>query len=316
MDVIATPSASPAPRSRRLEALIADIEPARVALAGHGIYAALRTPAHLRTFLEHHVFAVWDFMSLVKTLQLALTCTRVPWVPRGDPQLRRFVHEIVLGEESDIDARGEVSSHFEVYVRAMRSCGADTGPITRFVKAVSAGALVDQALDDSGAPPAAARFVRHTFSVLAVGAVHEVAASFTFAREDVIPVMFRQFVDDLRARFPGGYDDLAWYLDRHVAVDTATHGPLARRLVTSLCGDDDGLWRSAQRVARHSLEARQALWDGIVAALPPAERTTARPLATGLFTGGIHGTDAGNSSASGHAWISSEAAVSHTNVEE
>ena len=241
MDVIATPSASPAPGSGRLEALIADIEPARVALAGHGIYAALRTPAHLRTFLEHHVFAVWDFMSLVKTLQLALTCTRVPWVPRGDPQLRRFVHEIVLGEESDIDARGEVSSHFEVYVRAMRSCGADTGPITRFVKAVSAGALVDQALDDAGAPPAAARFVRHTFSVLAVGAVHEVAASFTFAREDVIPVMFRQFVDDLRARFPGGYDDLAWYLDRHVAVAEVIRG--ARQVPRIVAGDMQHLFR-------------------------------------------------------------------------
>lgn len=252
----------------RLEALRADLGPMRSALAGHGVYAALRTPAQLHTFLEHHVFAVWDFMSLVKALQRELTCTTVPWVPRGDPALRRFISEIVLGEECDLDAHGQAVSHFELYLRAMRQCGADTGPIMRFVTAVAGGEDVVTALHSAGAPPAAVAFVHHTFTVLATGDVLAVAASFTFAREDMIPVMFRHFIDELRARFPGAYDDLAWYLDRHIAVDGDSHGPLARRLVASLCGDDGERWHAASTVARSSLEARCALWDGIMAALP------------------------------------------------
>lgn len=244
-------------------------------MARHGVYGALTTPAHVRTFLEHHVFAVWDFMSLVKSLQGALTCTTVPWVPRGDARLRRFIHEIVLGEESDVDARGEVVSHFELYLRAMRACGADTRPITTLVDAISVGASVDAALRASGAPPAAAAFVRHTFSVLDSGAHHTVAAAFTFAREDVIPLMFRRFVADLNGRFPGAYADLAWYLDRHIEVDAGSHGPLARHLVASLCGDDEARWQAATQVARASIDARLALWDGIVARLDDDARTDA-----------------------------------------
>lgn len=258
------PSAIPAP----LAQLLVTIEPTRSSLAAHGVYAALRTPAQVRTFLEHHVFAVWDFMSLVKSLQGSLTCTAVPWVPRGDPALRRFIHEIVLGEESDVDASGDVVSHFELYLRAMRSCGADTTPILRCVDAVARGVPVDRALMDANAPAAAATFVRHTFSVVSSGEPHTVAAAFTFGREDVIPVMFRSFVDDLRARFPGQYDDLAWYLDRHITLDADSHAPLARRLVTSLCGEDAGRWRAATEVALGCLEARIALWDGILAHLP------------------------------------------------
>lgn len=269
MAAIITPTPGSQTSKARLDALQARLEPTRSALAGHGIYAALRTPEQLHTFLEHHVFAVWDFMSLVKALQRALTCTAVPWVPRGDPALRRFISEIVLGEECDVDADGQVLSHFELYLRAMGKCGADTGPIMRFVSAVAEGEAVVTALHIAGAPSAAAAFVRHTFSVLSTGDVVAMAASFTFAREDVIPVMFRHFVDELDARLPGAYDDLAWYLDRHIAIDGESHGPLGRRLMGSICGDDEARWDAAARVALSSLEARHALWDGIMTALQP-----------------------------------------------
>src|SRR6195952_3025556 len=50
----------------RLEANIAE---ARTEVVKHPVYARLDNLSAVQTFLEHHVFAVWDFMSLLKSLQ-------------------------------------------------------------------------------------------------------------------------------------------------------------------------------------------------------------------------------------------------------
>jgi alcohol dehydrogenase len=77
-------SRSPPVATAQLERLRARLAPLRAALAGHPVYGRINGPAPLRLFMEHHVFAVWDFMSLLKALQRRLCCNDVPWLPPAD----------------------------------------------------------------------------------------------------------------------------------------------------------------------------------------------------------------------------------------
>ncbi|GAB3870236.1 DUF3050 domain-containing protein [Hymenobacter segetis] len=246
-----------------IEFLQQEVASTRQLLLNNGLYYRLQTMADLRQFMEHHIFAVWDFMSLLKALQRDLTCVDVPWVPTANPATRRLINEIVLGEETDLDPQGQPISHFELYVRAMEECGANTLPIRRLVAAVGAGRTVSQALTDAQAPDSVRQFVETTFRIIQSGKAHAVAAAFTFGREDLIPAMFRQLVGELRDRFPGQLDTFVYYLDRHIELDEEVHAPLAQQMVRELCADDPQCWQEAQQVTIECLEARMALWDGI-----------------------------------------------------
>ncbi|MCC7173071.1 MAG: DUF3050 domain-containing protein [Planctomycetes bacterium] len=239
----------------------------RTRLLSHPLYASLRTLDDVRVFMAHHVFAVWDFMSLLKALQHGLTGLTLPWRPVGDPTVRRFVNELVLGEESDVDPRGGSISHFELYLDAMREAGADVGPITRLIDALRGGASLDDAFAKAEAPPSAETFVRHTVRIIEDGPLHRVAAAFTLGREDVIPGMFVALVDELDRRHPGRLGLFRAYLERHIALDTDEHGPIARRMLAQTCADDPTKLDDAERVGVDVLRARLALWDGTLAAV-------------------------------------------------
>jgi predicted protein tyrosine phosphatase len=107
------------------------IEQDRQALLTHPLYKKVERLDQLQLFTEQHVYAVFDFMSLLKTLQQLLTCVQVPWVPVGTPNTRYLINEIVLGEESDVDEHGVRMSHFEMYVKAMQQLGASTSVFMR-----------------------------------------------------------------------------------------------------------------------------------------------------------------------------------------
>ncbi|GAA4496927.1 DUF3050 domain-containing protein [Hymenobacter ginsengisoli] len=250
-----------------VQELQAQLQPARQRMVDHAVYRRIETLADLRVFMEHHVYAVWDFMSLLKALQRELTCVEVPWVPKGSPATRRLINDIVLEEETDLDPEGQPTSHFELYLRAMAEAGADTAPAKRLLAALAEGASVPAALAAAQAPASVQAFVKHTFSVIASGRPHAVAAAFTFGREDVIPDMFRSLIADLGQRFPGQLDTFTYYLNRHIELDEDHHAPLAHQMVRDLCGTDPARWREAAEVAQQGMAARVALWDGIAAAL-------------------------------------------------
>jgi hypothetical protein len=249
----------------------------RSRLEQHAVYAAVATIEDLRCFMQHHVYSVWDFMSLIKYLQAATASTRVPWVPEGDGSVRRFINELVLEEESDeTHVDGEHASHFELYLRAMREIGADTGPIERFVDVVR-GHGIDTALELPEVPEASRRFTRTTFDIIAGDRPHEVAAALALGREHIIPGMFRSIL----ARIGVG-EDLApifhFYLNRHIHLDEDFHAPLSLRLLNNLCGGDEASVAEAIDAAHRAVEARLVFWDGVAAAI--AERRQA-PMAAG-----------------------------------
>jgi hypothetical protein len=247
------------------ERVHASLSVERAALLGHPVYEAVRDRAALRQFMASHVFAVWDFMSLLKSLQRRLTCVEVLWTPPRSRLAARLVNEIVLGEETDEVGPGLTMSHFELYVSAMREAGADVRPIETFVELIASGASPSQALDGAAPPDHAREFVEGTLSLTRTGGVEELAASFLLGREDLVPDMFRRLLPVVA---PSSETvSLRLYLARHIEVDQEQHGPLARRLLSELCGSDEVLWRRAAKAARVALVARRRLWDGVTHSL-------------------------------------------------
>lgn len=241
----------------------------RERLDRHPIYESLRTPGDLRIFMAHHIYSVWDFMSLIKYLQGAVAPARWPWQPGPDPTVQRFINELVLEEETDDagpDQPGEFSSHFELYLRAMREVGADADAPARFV-ALAAQGGVDAALAAGIAPPAAAAFTRATFAFIGAGRPHVAAAALALGREHVIPAMFRAFLSRM-----GISEQQApvfhYYLRRHIHLDEDFHAPLSLRLLHGLCAGDSARIEEARDAAQQAVYARLAFWDGVCAALP------------------------------------------------
>lgn len=236
----------------------------RTVLEHHPLYAHLNNARTIARFMEHHVWAVWDFMSLLKALQQHLTCVEVPWTPKGEAETRFLINEIVVGEESDVDRQGNRTSHFEMYLAAMRGLGASTKPIELFVADIQQGMSVDQALQRAQAPAACAMFVDGTMDVIRRGRVHEIASVFTFGREDVIPSMFIGMLDHVAEVDNVDVEDLRYYLQRHIDVDGGHHGPMALRMVEQCCAGNTERIHEAVAAARSALQQRIALWDAIV----------------------------------------------------
>lgn len=246
------------------------LKPSLLEVESHPVFGAVQTEAQLRTFMEHHVFPVWDFMSLLKFLQAELAPSTWPWMPRAHSDLVRLINDIVTGEESDKLPKSHRTesthaSHFDLYLMAMREVGADTAPITRFLEIVRTQGL-DAALEAPMVPEPSRAFMKETFALLREGKGHKVAASFSFGRENVIPGMF----NSLLAKLGIGEDRAPifhYYLKRHAELDGDEHGPAALRLVATLCGDDPARLAEAIDAAKAALASRARLWDRVKAAL-------------------------------------------------
>jgi hypothetical protein len=238
-----------------------EITSLREELKSHRLYQQLQTVEDIKIFTKDHVFAVWDFMSLLKTLQRELTCVSVPWVPRKKGKLTQFINEITLAEESDVDLSGESKSHFEMYLDAMRHMGSDTHKIEVFLSKIDQDSSIEGALDFAEVPEAVKNFVKVTFKTIYSNDAHKVAAAFTFGREDLIPDMFIEIIHQTHEQ--ESFKDFLYYLNRHVELDGDSHGPLSLDMIVELCGDDQQKWSEVLVTAKEALEVRISLWDYI-----------------------------------------------------
>jgi hypothetical protein len=285
--------------------LESDLKPMRDALVLHWVYNQVDDLASLRTFMQSHVFAVWDFMSLLKTLQQRLTCMTVPWMPPEDPVSARLVNEINLAEESDEVRTGLYMSHFELYLRAMEELGANRNPIEQLLAGLQENQPLEQALLGLDVPQGTLDFVQHTLDTTKL-CTHEVAASFLFGREAIIPGMFKEILEreivsqgahpkgsqlarrvkrklqagwlyrsrkDLMARPTSpGKNLFNLYMDRHIELDEGSHAPMAAELLMHLCGNDAQKWTEATRAGESALFARHKMWDAVAKALVQGSR--------------------------------------------
>ena len=250
--------------SNQITNLKEHIKQARVQLLAHPVYAQINDLHGLQKFTSIHVFAVWDFMSLLKSLQIGLTSVSLPWMPVGTANTRYLINEIVTGEESDVDENGNRISHFELYLNAMKQMGSSTIWIDQVIAKIKSGNSIEQSIEKSEMPIQVKQFLNFTFDIAQNAPLHVKAAVFTFGREDLIPDMFTEILNKIDGDNPGKIAIFKYYIERHIEVDGGHHNILALEMVADLCGDDETKWEEAIQASLKSLELRSVLWDGIM----------------------------------------------------
>src|ERR1700733_6221059 len=236
----------------------------RDTLLDHPLYANVISVNDLRRFMEDHVFAVWDFMSLLKRLQQEMTCTSVPWLPADNPKAARLINDIVIGEETDVDPDGLFVSHLELYLRAMEDVGASTVQFDTFCSMVRAGDPVEVVLTRIGVARHVRAFVTHRMDLASAGTTEEVLAAFFYGREDIIPEMFHRLLKTLYGAKHDEHDlrHFIYYIDRHIELDGDSHGPKGKELLGDLLRNSQDKAKPVMLAACNSIEARIALWNG------------------------------------------------------
>jgi Protein of unknown function (DUF3050) len=249
----------------------------RDTLFDHPLYTNIVSVGDLRCFMEDHVFAVWDFMSMLKRLQQDMTCTTVPWLPADNPKAARLINDIVIGEETDVDPDGLFVSHLELYLRAMKDVGASTVQFDTFCAMVRAGDPVEVALTRVGVARHVRAFVTNTMMLANTGTTEEVLAAFFYGREDIIPEMFRRLLTNLYGTNYEHHDlrHFIYYIDRHIELDGDSHGPKGKELLEDLLKNAPGRAGRAMRTACRSIEARIALWNGTLGKLRDGHKVRA-----------------------------------------
>ena len=240
-------------------------------LENHSVYKSINSIEALRIFMQHHVYSVWDFMSLIKYLQQIVAPAQYPWLPGGDSDVRRFINELVLEEESDVIEQNGVevaNSHFELYCRAMEEIGADASMAWRFVEQVREEGI-DAALAGDNIPEPSRKFTTQTFAFIKSGNAYEVAAALALGREHIIPNMFRVILKDMKVSDQQA-PTFHYYLKRHIHLDEDFHAPLSLKLLTALTGDEQQYEQQAIDAGHQAVAARVEFWNGVEAAIKQA----------------------------------------------
>ena len=247
-----------------IEYIEGKIKSHRDKLLNHRLYSNIERIEDLQIFTENHIYAVWDFMSLLKALQIKLTCTKTPWVPNNNSQTAYLINEIVLAEETDVNQLGERKSHYELYIDAMIDIGAKIEFPTKNINEIATSKNVFASIDNLELHKNIKEFLRFTFSVIEEGKPHKIAAIFTFGRENLIPNMFNEILREFEKNIKDkDISKLIYYFERHIELDEDEHGPMALEMVSMLAENDQKKWDEIEKISIEALEKRILLWDAI-----------------------------------------------------
>ncbi|MBX3356513.1 MAG: DUF3050 domain-containing protein [Phycisphaeraceae bacterium] len=233
-------------------------------VANHHVYSMVVDLESARAFMEHHVWCVWDFMMLAKSVQVGLGCYELLWVPPADTDAVAAINAIIADEEADIGPDGLKHSHFEIYLGAMKEAGASTRSIDAFLSRLRITRDLIPSMLDVGATPPAVRFVQATYKS-ATGPIHARVAALCLAREELVP----RLLSTLLTNLPNDscLSMFRWYIERHIQVDSATHGPLSATLYSNTVRNDAVVEREALESAIEAIRARGQFLDSIADAL-------------------------------------------------
>ncbi len=159
-------------------------------LADHPLAGAIRDQPALRLFMEHHVFAVWDFLLLARALQRQLA-VEVERSGGGSPALRaaqRLLAGIVAEEERDQAPANPLGasqlSHLQIYRLAMAEVGANPGPIEALIERFAAEEPSN--LDETA--------LLSSLAGLPIPAPSRQFLAFTHGRELLVPQLFQNLL--------------------------------------------------------------------------------------------------------------------------
>lgn len=245
-----------------MNSITQNLEPLKNRLRNHSLYSKIKDVDDLNIFSNAHVYAVWDFMSLLKFLQINLTSISIPWFPSKNTTTAKLINEIVAGEETDEDQEGQPVSHFEMYIDSIEEFGLNTSEIINNLNTLNNIETIDKDIEKLNIKSYVKDFLKFTFSVIKRGKIHEVASVFTFGREDLIPDMFIPLIEGINSE-NNDLNKLIYYFKRHIEVDGDMHGPMSMEMLSYLCNNDPSKISESALIAEKALLARISLWDGI-----------------------------------------------------
>lgn len=242
----------------RIDQLTKRLLPLTTKIVNHPLYTDISSVGNLKLFMSEHVFAVWDFMCLLKELHRRIVSTSSPWFPPKDALSANLISSILVEEEGDITEDGNYASHFDIYLSAMEKIGADTRPINELLMALVNGCNIQDAIELVHLRSGTKQFVLTTFSFFE-RPLHELAAAFVYGREGITSAMFTPMLERLKTNLNNGqeqYSTLVYYFKRHIDLDGNEHFPKALKMLDNLIGNDEKKIIEAEQAAVRALNAR------------------------------------------------------------
>lgn len=250
--------------TERVAYILNEIEDLKSELAAHCLYTKLQHMEDIHIFMEHHVFAVWDFMSLAKALQLHLDATQVIEKQTDNSKILGFVNGILTGGETDPNKKEIVLSHLEMYLELMDEIGANTTNIKKLIASSAAGLDIHEAMQIAQLTDEQQRILNFTQTIIATNEIHKIAVAATLVPEGMISNRFLKILKETEERDNLLVPKFKNYLNRYKAIDGNDYGLLSLEMVTHFCDSDGKKWVDILDIAMKTLSHRIYLWDAIV----------------------------------------------------